>query len=217
MSILDKKVIIWDWNGTLLDDVNICVACINELLKNRELTVLSLDRYRELFTFPVIEYYRAAGFDFSKEEFEKPAMEFIDLYHTHLHKAALFEQTRSILTHFSQNGYRQLVLSAMEQKMLISSLKSNDILHFFDHVFGLDDHYASGKIEAGQRLIDHLGMSPGDMVLIGDTLHDKEVAETLGINVVLVANGHQSKARLQASGHDLIVDSLAELPKFFNR
>ena len=215
MGIGCKKVIIWDWNGTLLDDVQICVAGINRLLEERGLPVLSVERYKEIFTFPVIDYYRAAGFDFAREDFEKPAMEFIRLYHAFLQKATLFEQAKSVLSNFSQKGYRQVILSAMEQKMLLNSLKSYGIIHYFDQVVGLDDHFASGKIEAGIRLIEHLGMQLQDLVLIGDTLHDKELAQKFNIDVILVANGHQSKARLQSSGHELIVDSLMQLPDFF--
>ncbi len=214
--MLKTKTIIWDWNGTLLDDVGICVACMNRLLKIRNIPLIDEHRYREVFTFPVADYYRAIGFDFAKEAFEGPANEFINYYQRALPDISLFEETISTLQFFKQKGLSQFVLSAMEQDTLDKSLNNNKIQHYFDGVFGLNDHYAKGKVEAGKRLISGLEMQPNEMVMIGDTLHDLEVAHELGFSVVLVANGHQSKKRLLASGHNMVIDSLAELPGLFN-
>lgn len=72
--------IIWDWNGTLLDDLDMCVSIINDLLKNRKMPLLDHYSYKEAFAFPVEKYYRTIGFDFEKEDFSVPAGEFIDLY-----------------------------------------------------------------------------------------------------------------------------------------
>jgi phosphoglycolate phosphatase len=72
------KSIIWDWNGTLLNDLDFCISTINILLKKRELPLLNHYSYKEVFSFPVKDYYQAVGFDFSKEDFAIPAQEFID-------------------------------------------------------------------------------------------------------------------------------------------
>ena len=72
------KHIIWDWNGTLLDDAWLCVDIMDSMLKERSLGTLTLDRYQRLFEFPVIDYYRKLGFDFTKESFEKTGTEFIN-------------------------------------------------------------------------------------------------------------------------------------------
>ena len=59
--------IIWDWNGTLLNDLDLSVSTINTLLYKRELPLLKNDTYKEVFSFPVKDYYQAVGFDFMKE------------------------------------------------------------------------------------------------------------------------------------------------------
>ena len=61
------NTIIWNWNGTLLDDISICINAINQLLSERNLNLLTIEKYREVFTFPVIDYYKAVAFDFEKE------------------------------------------------------------------------------------------------------------------------------------------------------
>ena len=191
-----KKVIIWDWNGTLLNDVELCVSCMNVLLSKREIPQLTVKRYRDIFTFPVKEYYLKAGLDFEKEDFEKPAMEFIALYYQQLPQANLFSCVESVLASLHEKGVHQLVLSAMEHDGLVGSLKDKGIYHFFSKVSGITNHYAHSKLEIGQKLIAAEPFEKEQMLLVGDSLHDLEVARELGIDCALVARGHQSKERL---------------------
>ena len=57
----NKKTILWDWNGTLLDDTRICIDAINILLKERGKNEINESIYRNIFTFPVRDYYARAG------------------------------------------------------------------------------------------------------------------------------------------------------------
>jgi phosphoglycolate phosphatase len=194
------KSIIWDWNGTLLDDIDLCISTINVLLQKRELPILTRDLYREVFSFPVKEYYKTIGFDFNKEDFAIPAREYIDLYNSQVEICSLYHPATDILTHFKDLGFRQFVLSAMEQSMLLKTLKHNKILHFFEAVAGLDNHYAVSKVERGILFIQQHHIEKNDATLIGDTTHDFEVAGNLGIDCILIANGHQSEERLKKTG-----------------
>lgn len=212
-----KPAIIWDWNGTLLNDLDLCIASINQLLKTRSLPLLDHSTYREVFSFPVKEYYRAIGFDFSREDFAIPAREFIDLYDSRVENCPLHESALEVLRFFSEKeGARQFVLSAMEQPMLEKTLKHNKIFSFFEAVAGLNDHYAVSKIERGQQLLASLNILKQKTWMIGDTIHDYEVAEALGVNCILVADGHQSEPRLQQTGAKVIrgLDQLTQLHIF---
>lgn len=209
------KAIIWDWNGTLLNDVGICIDCINVLLRKRNLDLIDRKKYIDIFTFPVKDYYENAGFDFSKEDFEVPALEFIKLYHESLPLAKLHSCANDVLKHFKSIGLKQYVLSAMEHNSLLKSLKDNGIYNFFEHINGIDNHYAHSKLEIGKDLIKKVGFAPNEILLIGDTLHDKDVAEGLGVNFVLVAKGHQSKERLFKET-PLVVDELLEVKELLN-
>jgi len=188
--------IFWDWNGTLLDDVDVCVNCMNQLLNKRNLPLLNRDRYREVFSFPVKDYYQLLGFDYSKEPFEVPAHEFMDLYHQFLPGTPLFPCATEILEHFKQKGFHQVILSAMEHKSLMNTLEAREILRYFDAVSGIDNIYAGGKIEMAQVFFRKLNLKKEEAILIGDSLHDWEVANELSIEYWLVASGHQSKKRL---------------------
>ena len=66
--------IIWDWNGTLLDDVDWCVRSVNKMLEKRKKSRLkALCDYHNVFCFPIIEYYKNVGFDLDYESFEELA------------------------------------------------------------------------------------------------------------------------------------------------
>lgn len=200
------RTIIWDWNGTLLDDIDLCIETINLLLTKRNLPLLDTARYREVFSFPVKDYYAEIGFDFDKEPFEIPAREFIDKYNSEVEHCNLHEGTYEVLKHFHEAGMQQIVLSAMEQAVLERTLKHNNIYHFFDEVSGLDNHYAHSKIDNGKSLIKRMNLDPKNIYLVGDTVHDFEVAEELGCQCVLIANGHQSESRLVETGCKVIND-----------
>ena len=59
--------IIWDWNGTLINDAWLFVEIMNEELKDRKLPLITVKDYRKHFTFPVKKYYENLGFNFEKE------------------------------------------------------------------------------------------------------------------------------------------------------
>ena len=207
--------IIWDWNGTLLNDPHVCVDSINVLLSNRSLPALDLVRYRDIFTFPVKDYYFRAGFDFSREPFTVPAHEFMDLYRQRITETSLHEGAVDLLTSLGSH-YHQYILSAMEKNLLADLLRHFDIGKHFRGVYGIDDHYANGKERWAEKLIAEHGIDKEEVVLVGDTLHDHEVAAHVHIPCILVSHGHQSEGRLLSSGRR-VVSSLHEIPSLLER
>jgi len=205
------KTIIWDWNGTLLNDAMICIDSMNDLLEARSLPKLNIERYREIFTFPVRDYYLAAGFDFNEEPFEIPAMQFIELYRKAVKKASLHQGSREILQTLNNSGYRQHVLSVMEQQLLLKSISDLGISDFFEQIAGIDNHYGNGKTKLAGKLLNTIGTDPENLILIGDTLHDHEVAEANGIPCILISHGHQSYERLKSSGR-VVCHNFTDLP-----
>ena len=207
---MEKHGIIWDWNGTLLDDVQLCVQCINLLLKKRNLPELTLQKYREVFGFPVKDYYQRVGFDFSMEKFEIPAQQFMQCYNSHLSETPLFPCVQDVLSFFQEKGFHQFIISATEHRSLVKILDEKGLLPYFDAVSGIDDIYAGGKIEMAHHFMKKLRINPQGVIFVGDTLHDREVALSLGIDYLLVASGHQSKDRLWAKTSK-VINTLAEI------
>jgi phosphoglycolate phosphatase len=214
ISMPQRTTIIWDWNGTLLDDAEICLGAINQMLEKRNLPELSMELYREVFTFPVIEYYKKVGFDFNKEKWEPVAMEFINLYLSLLPKCGLTPFAVETLGMFKQKGYRQAIISAMQHDALLKSVSEFSIFDYFDYIGGIGDHYGGGKIENARKYFTVSGINPGMVTLIGDTLHDSEVASELKCECILVTTGHQSFNRLQKTGLR-VIKNLSEIEPLF--
>jgi len=206
--------IFWDWNGTLLDDIQICIDSINIMLKERKKELIMPEIYRKIFTFPVKDYYEKAGFDFTVEDFEKPAIEFIDIYTEKLVSAPLFKNTEEVLDYFKQKYFPQYIISAMEQKSLVKSVNNRNIDNYFQKIIGLNNYYAESKIDRAKQLISEISINPETICLIGDTIHDYQVAKEIGCKCVLVANGHQNHKRLKTV-NCLIVDKIKDIIGLF--
>ena len=78
--IKNYKHIIWDWNGTILNDLELCVDVGNNLFRKKNIPTISVEKYKDIFTIPVLKYYEAVGFDFSKESFEVLGKEWMQEY-----------------------------------------------------------------------------------------------------------------------------------------
>ena len=74
------KHIIWDWNGTLVNDGWLFVELMNLVLEKRNLPKITLSDYKNTFCFPLEKYYQRLGFNFNKESYLVPSLEFIKLY-----------------------------------------------------------------------------------------------------------------------------------------
>ncbi|MHC4637846.1 MAG: HAD family hydrolase [Planctomycetota bacterium] len=202
--------IIWDWNGTLIDDAWLCVEILNEILKQYNKPPVTLDQYRMNFHFPVKSYYELVGFDFNVESFETIADEYLMIYDDRCFECKMQEGVVSVLKTCAEKGINQSVLSACQQKRLEEMIEYYDIGRYFTELFGLDDHFANGKVEKGIQLVEHLNVPPQNILLIGDTLHDYEVARTIGTDCVLLPCGHHSIEKLRESPA-AVLDSFADI------
>jgi len=214
MEHQEKSIIVWDWNGTLLNDVDICIETMNEMLEKRNLPVLDVARYKNIFTFPVKDYYAELGFNFKKEPFDTVAMEFIGGYRERVRSARVFKEVTLILETFQSAGYRQFLISAMEHEFLKETLIYNKVLKYFEVFSGVQDHYANGKVEMTKQVFLENNINGSEIFFIGDTVHDFEVAESLNLKPVLIANGHQSEERLLTTGAD-VLSGLSDILEYF--
>jgi phosphoglycolate phosphatase len=208
--------ILWDWNGTLLDDVDICITAMNKMLSDRNMTTITRDFYYANFTFPVIRYYEAMGWDFTKESFSDISIEFMSNYDAIFNSSPLHKNTFEILDYFKKQGYKQIVVSALEHNRLIESLAIHDLDQFFDAAYGIENILGGGKIHLAKKMIEQQNLIPEKACMIGDTEHDLEVAEAIGTQCILVAHGHHKIERLQQLDVK-VVNNFDELKEVFKK
>ena len=202
--------VVWDWNGALLDDISISVRTINEMLGKRSLALLTSESYREVFGFPVKNYYETVGFDFVKEDWDQVSMEYVTTYEFFTPDADLTDGVQEVLSELKDRGVKQYVLSALKEDLLHDMLERFGIKKYFEGICGSDNIYADGKIGRGKSMLQNYPIHPVKTLMIGDTLHDAEVARSLGFDCLLYTRGHNSTERL--CQHEKVIHHLREIP-----
>lgn len=205
-------IIFWDWNGTLMDDVDVCVDCLNRLLADHGYPQrYALDEYREIFGFPIVDYYLRAGFDFARHPFAVLAEDYMKIYNAAVPSCPANAQAAEALAALQRRGWRQAVLSASRWDYLIEQVSARHLEGYFSELLGLRDIYGASKVQVGLDWLEASGLAPASCVMVGDSTHDAEVAAAMGTKCVLYAGGHQARHRLEAVCPH-VIDSLAELP-----
>lgn len=193
--------IIWDWNGTLLDDIDISMEALNQLLEAQHLPlVLEKEEYRRYFQFPVIEYYKKVGFDFDKTPFSQLAKQYMDYYQPHSLDCELHRDVMETLEMMKARGVHQYLLSASDISFLKEQLAQYDITPYFEDIKGLDNIHAHSKAELAKNFVEKAGLCKAETIFIGDSVHDSEVAANAGCHCLLIADGHEHKGKLQNTG-----------------
>ena len=200
------KYIFIDFNGTLIDDVDLCLSLLNELLDTQGKPNVNMDRYKHIFTFPIIEYYRKAGLDFSIESYESMADRFIDKYTRKSLNCKLYNNVIETLSYLKNKNIKLICLSATEINMLKMLLNRYKISDYFDEILGINDIYAKSKEDIAIDYINSSRIDKSSAILIGDTLHDYECASKMGIEAILTYSGHQAIDVLESAKTTIIKD-----------
>lgn len=205
--------IIWDFNGTIFDDLLPCIESTNLMLKNRGIPQMpDVESYRRVFGFPVKSYYESIGFDFSVESYDDLAIEWVNLYLEKTKNAGLMPGVAEALERFKALGLKQIVLSACESEMLNAQLKELGVHDYFDTIIGLDNIHAGGKGALAKKWREE--NMDAKALFIGDTIHDAEVAGIAGSECMLYLGGHQDRARLEKCGR--VFETFAEIEKYLH-
>lgn len=205
-----RKYIFLDFNGTILNDVDLCLDLLNQILIKQGKKTLTVEEYKNVFTFPVKDYYQAAGVDFEQESFESLAQWFIQKYQPASMECGLYEGLIETLSYLKEKGYHLVILSASQQQNLLEQCEYYQLLPYFEAILGIQNIHAASKAHIALDFLEKEKIAGKDVLFIGDTLHDLEVAEALGAECKLVSCGHQSVQVLQ-QGNVEIIPSVAAL------
>lgn len=205
--------IVWDFNGTIIDDVDAEIISVNKLLTDKgKPPIPDRETYRNEFGFPIIDYYRRIGLIESDDEYSVMAVRWVDEYTKNVKEAPLCPDVREMLEYFRKKGLIQLIISANEINMLKWQLDGLGVAEYFDEILGLGNIEAYSKVSLGTEWAKrHHG---ANVLFIGDTLHDDEVAQAMGADCVLVSNGHQSAQTLR-TGKAAVVNSLTAIKDLY--
>ncbi len=199
--------IIWDWNGTLLNDIGASLASVNDMLAMRGRPPIDIDYYRDCIGVPIIKFYEKV-FDLANEDYSVIIKQYNNGYLSHLSSCGLAENARDVLDYFAERGVKQAIVSSSNNEQLHTNVKKYGIFNCFDAVLGASDFYAGSKIE---RAVEYLKKSGEYRALVvGDLEHDAEMAAELGADCVLITSGHENRERLYAA-NARVISNLREL------
>lgn len=204
--------IIWDWNGTLLDDIGASLASVNDMLEARGEAPMDINRYKECIGTPIIRFYEQV-FDLEKEDYPSILAEYNAGYMRHLSDCGLTDGAEKAIEIFAAAGIRQAIVSSSNNAQLSENARKYGVYDRFEAVLGAADFNADSKIERARRYLEESGAQNGRVLVVGDLEHDAEMASEIGADCVLLTSGHEHPERLKNSGA-VIFDKIEELILF---
>lgn len=204
--------IIWDWNGTLLDDIGASLASVNDMLAARGEEPMDINRYKECIGTPIIRFYEQV-FDLEKEDYPSILAEYNAGYMRHLADCKLTEGAEEAIADFAASGIHQAIVSSSNNVQLCENARKYGVYDCFEAVLGAADFKADSKIERARAYLAESGAEKGRILVIGDLEHDAEMAAQIGADCVLLTSGHEHPERLARSGA-VIFDKISQLISF---
>ena len=200
--------VVWDWNGTLLDDLTVVLDSVNAGVSSYLTSPLTLEQYRNHYTRPVKRFYDTIlGRELSFEEWVDLDARFHRAYDERLHEAALAPGAGDALAAVSASHHSQSLLSMYPHDALLPLVRSRGIDHHFDQIDGLRGVAGDAKYASLVAHLDTLEVSAPSVLMVGDTPDDAVAAFSAGADCVLVDNGSHHRRALEATGAD-VVDSI---------
>ncbi|BCJ43066.1 phosphatase [Actinoplanes ianthinogenes] len=208
---MTAKHLVWDWNGTLLDDLHLVVSSTNAAFAAVGGRDVGADEHRRMFRRPVAEFYaEMLGRAVSAEEFGRLDRIFHDAYRLGLTDITLAHDAMTAIKTWPGT---QSLLSMWFHSELVPAVENYGLAGIFARIDGLRTE-VGGDLKAAHlaRHLEGLGVAGGDVVLIGDSLDDGAAADAVGAASVLYTGGFTDPVRLRESGRP-VADSLVEAVK----
>ncbi len=204
-------IVFWDFNGTLIDDFRAALDCVNEMLLEEGGAPIDIERYYALVDTPIINFY--TGLYGSEDiDFIRIARDFHDRYDKKVGTIPLMPYAEELLRKNQAAGMTQIIITSSHREEVRGLVEHYGVADCFDDILGASDQYAAGKLNRAVDYFTKKGFDRSGALFVGDTLHDRDVADALGVDCVLLSSGHQGGDILRKAGCR-VVDSLIELEK----
>ena len=207
------KHIIWDWNGTLVNDLELCVEILNYMLLEHGKCPISVDEYRETFFFPVSKFYKFLGLPSTGVKYDILAKRYIKMYRDRFMQCKLHCKVKETLKELESLAISHSILSAGHQNDIENFTRYYEVSQFMAKIDGADNIEARGKEDRACEHLDSLDLKPAQALIVGDTIHDWEVAQSIGCKAILFELGHIKKDRLRRV-HTPTIKCLSEVVRW---
>lgn len=202
--------VIWDWNGTLIDDRDIAIGAVNDTLDIYGMPHIDREKYYS-FMYADVRTFYSFLFDYDKVPYETLTGHFSHFYDERIANAHLMKNAVEALQSVKEAGVLQAIVSASHIDKILRETKSFGITEYFEEILGASDFLVNSKVERAAQFLERRGISPHRTLVVGDLLHDKDMADAIGAQCVLIPNGHQPRALHEKSGA-CILDDISLVP-----
>ena len=208
------KCIFWDWNGTLINDAVLSLKTLNRMLSKRGLGEITLDYFRTLEHTPLYSLFETL-FGMERKDFDTYEKEYTLIYNSLSPEIRLNDGAREKLEEYKNQGIRQIILTSTWASSVEDFTARLGVRDYFEEILGAKALEEGNKTGRAKRFMETNGIGKEDIVLIGDSVHDVEVAKELGIETFLVSSGYQAKDILLEKTRCMdkvkVFDSLGEI------
>jgi phosphoglycolate phosphatase-like HAD superfamily hydrolase len=193
------KHLVWDWNGTLLDDLKLVVDATNVCLATVGGPVITAEDHRRDFRRPILDYYaHVLERPVDQVEFQLLDDAFHDAYRARINEVTLVPDALEAMAKWSGT---QSLLSMFFHDELLIEVERHGLGARLVRVDGLPGTVGGHrKATYLERHLKALELDPADVVMIGDSVDDGDAARSVGATAVLYAGGFTDTALLKATG-----------------
>lgn len=212
------KLAVFDWNGTIFDDLPANVGASNACFGLFGLQPLSTDDYLATFTFPIIHFYVKNGV--SADEYlarmDEAGACFQTTYSRLSAACSIRPEAPALFDWLLDQGYRLIILSNYLKDRVAADLARFHIAHYFTEILANDafsrhTHTETNKIERMEAYLRVHGIAPEDAFIVGDSLEEIDVGRHLGMRYFSITGGSVGADRLKAVNPTHLIDNLAEI------
>ena len=202
--------IIFDWSGTLVDDLPAVWAATNHVLSQAGIPEMTLERFRAEFRLPFAGFYE-------RHTPHVPMAQLEEWFHGRFREVQdsvePLPHARGFLEFCRERGVRTFVLSTVHREhFAVQSARAG-----FDAFLERPYLEVWDKRKKIHELLAENSLAPGETIFIGDMEHDIETARHGGIDSCAVLTGYNNYEQLRAAGPDLVVEHLGELREILER
>ncbi len=203
---MKPSIVIWDWNGTVLDDFDISLDAVNYILEKRGLPHMDRETYYDCLDTPIIKFYQKA---LGKQDvdFEGISLDFNTYYRNNLNRAKPTQGVIDIIKALDDMGVPQMIISASHISYIDSALKELSIRKYFKSVIAAEDYVAGSKVDRAEAFMKDSDIPKEQRLVIGDTRHDHEMAKRIGAQCILLTSGHEGRKKLSTTDA-IVLDAL---------
>lgn len=204
------KHIFWDWNGTIIDDVKAACLSVNDMLIKRDMSQITMTQYYKYIDTPISRFYENL-FDLNIVTFDIISKEFSKGYKKYLNEKPLMNGIDEVLNNLQIKEKNQVILSSSNILDITSKTKKYNVKKYFTNILAHNNFNAESKILLAKNYIKSNKINTENIIVIGDTLHDYKVAQSLECDCILTTQGHQSMKELSIAKEAIIIKDIKDV------